>query len=97
MLCQQGDIFGAFPEGRQVDGNDTEAVEEVFPEGAAFNGFGQVPVGGGDDADVQLDALLAAHLHELPLLDHPQQLGLDIEAEIGDLVEEEGAMIGQFE
>ena len=63
----------------------------------ALDGLAQVPVGRSDDADVQLDALLAAHLHELPLLDHPQELGLDVEAEIGDFVEEKGAVIGQFE
>ena len=97
MLRQQRNVAGALPQRRQADGDDAEAVKEVFPKGAALDGLAQVPVGGGDDADVQLDALLAAHLHELPLLDHPEELGLDVEAEIGDLVEEKGAVIGQFE
>ena len=71
-----------------MDGDDAQAVEQVFPEGAGLDGFFKIPVGRGDDADVQLDALLAPHLHELPFLDHPEELGLDIEAEIGDLIEE---------
>ena len=80
-----------------MDGNDAEPVVEVLPEGARLDGFLQVAVGRGDDADIQFNAFLAPHLHELPFLDHPQELGLDIQAQVADLVEEKGPVIGQFE
>ena len=34
MLHQQRNVPGAFPQGRQMDGDDAEAVKEVFAEGA---------------------------------------------------------------
>ncbi len=57
----------------------------------------QVAVGGGDDADVGLGRVLGAQPHELALLQHPQQLGLHGEGHLADLVQQQGAAVGQFE
>ncbi len=57
----------------------------------------QVPVGGGDDAHVHPLQILAADAAELTLLQHAQQLGLRGERHLPDLVEEDGAAVGQLE
>ena len=57
----------------------------------------QIDVGRGDDADVDLDRLDAAEAHELALLDDAQQLGLGLERDVADLVEEDRALVGQLE
>ena len=57
----------------------------------------QVDVGRGDDPDVDLDRLHAAEAHEIALLDHAQQLGLRLERDVADLVEEDAALVGEVE
>ena len=74
-----------------------QAVEEVLAEAAFFHLLLQVDVGGGDDADVDLDRLHAAEAHELALLHHPQQLGLRLDRDVANLVEEDAALVGQVE
>ena len=74
------------PQGRDIDGEDGKAVEQVIPEGARRHGLPKIPVGGGDDPDIDLDRLTAAHPGELLLLEHPQQLGLQVQGELADLV-----------
>src|SRR5207247_1055478 len=57
----------------------------------------EIAVGGGDDADVDMDALLATDAHELALLDHAQQLRLERGGELADLIEEDRALIRELE
>ena len=40
---------------------------------------------------------MAAHLGDLALFHGPEQLGLDLEADVADFVKEQGAVLGQFE
>jgi hypothetical protein len=53
----------------------------------------QVAIGGGDDADVHALQPCAAEPHELALLEHAQQLGLDGWRHLADFVEEEHAAV----
>ena len=49
------------------------------------------------DADVDLDRLCCRQAARTPLLKHAQQLGLHLERDIADLVEEERAAVGELE
>ena len=91
MRGEQRDILLAVAQRRQVERDDVEAVEEVFAEAALFDGLLQVDVGGGDDADVDLDFVGAAEMHEAAVLQHAQDLGLHIHAHGADFVEEQRA------
>ena len=97
VLGEQGNVFAAGAQRRQVDGDDVEAVEEVFAEAAVAHRLAQVDVGGGDDAHVHLNLLNAAQVHEAAVLQHAQDLGLRVHAHGGDLVQEERAAVGDFE
>jgi hypothetical protein len=97
VCCEERDIFAAGAEGRQLQADDVEAVEEVFAEAALADGVLQVDVGGGDDADVDLDLLHAAEMHEAAVLEDAQNLGLHVHAHGADLVEEESTAVGDFE
>ena len=57
----------------------------------------QVLVGGGDAAEIHFDLLIAAHPHDLLLLQHAQQVGLGPQADVADLVQKYRAAIGHFE
>src|SRR5207253_6290238 len=57
----------------------------------------QRPVRGGDDPDVAPDRLRAADPLELLLLEHAKQLRLEVQRQVADLVEEEGAAVCELE
>ena len=57
----------------------------------------EIFVGGGEDADVDFDCVGAAEAHEFALLDDAKQFGLRFRADGADFVEEDGALIGDFE
>src|SRR5947199_22969 len=56
-----------------------------------------VAVGGGDDADVDGVRLRRADRPHLHLLEHPQELYLETRRQLGDLVEEDRAVVGAAE
>ncbi len=74
-----------------------ESVEEIFAEAAFADGGAQIDIGGGDDADVHLDLLGAAELHEAAVLEDAEDLGLGLHGHGADLVEEDGAAVGDLE
>src|SRR5581483_8435724 len=94
---QLGDVFLLLPKWRQMQGNDIEPVEQVLPEPALLDLLGQVAVGGGNDPHVHLDWRGAADALELALLQHTQQLALRGQGHLPNLVQEDGAMVGQLE
>ncbi len=96
MGGEQRDVFAARAQGRQFKGDDVEAVEEIFAEAAFADGNLEVDVGGGDDADVDLDLLHAAEVHEAAVLEDALDLGLHVHAHGADLIEEESAAVGYF-
>ena len=94
---QQRDVFLALAQRRQLHRDDVQPVVQVLAEPPVVHHRAQVDVGGRDDAHVHLDRVDAAEAHELALLDHAQQLGLRLERDVADLVEEDAALVGDLE
>jgi hypothetical protein len=91
------DVLLALAQRRQVQGHDVQPVEEVVAECPLAHRGAQIRVRGGQHADVDGNWPLAAHALDLALLQHAQQLGLQIEAQRADLVQEHGAAVRQLE
>ena len=70
---------------------------EIHAEGAALHLGGEVAIGGGYQADVELPGACAADTLELALLQDAQQLGLQLRSQLADLVEKNGAALGHLE
>ena len=94
---EQRNVLPALAQGRQLDGDDVQPIVQILPERAVRDHPLQVDVGGGDDPDVHLDGVDAPQPPELPLLDHPQQLGLGFQRDRADFVEEDASLIGHLE
>src|SRR5687768_4474733 len=75
-FAQRHDIDGTLAQGRDLDVEDPEPIEQVLAKVAALDGFAQVAVGRGDDADVRFQEARPAEPLELALLQHPQELCL---------------------
>ena len=95
-LRQRNNVFPAFPQGREDDMDGVDAVVQVFAETAFPYQLFQVHVGGADKPDIHRDGLGAAHAHHAPALNHPQQLGLQVQRDIADFVQEECSAVGLF-
>src|SRR5437762_222353 len=94
---QRQDVFGALAERWKRDRKDVEAVEEVFTELPRGQGVGGRTVRGGNDPAGHVELLAAADATERIVLQDPQELGLHRNLHLCDLVEEEGAPVGELE
>src|SRR2546422_7900626 len=90
---QQGDVLASFPEGRQLDRDDVEAIEEILAQDVLLHGLLEIAVRRRDQADIDLHVLRFADAPDLSLLDRPEQLDLERLRDLGDLVEEERAAV----
>jgi len=55
MPRQRLDILGPLAQRRQAQVHDVQAIEQVLAERAAFDRFGEIAIGGCDNANVDLD------------------------------------------
>ena len=84
-------------QGRRAERHHVEPEVEVLAEAPRLDLLAELLVGRRDDAHVDLDHPLAADAAELAGLQRPQHLGLGGQAHVADLVEEEGAAVGDLE
>src|ERR1035438_8187020 len=82
---------------RHVDVDDLDAVVQILPEGALGDFGFQILIGRRQKAHVDGDGTVAAHAFQDALLQHAENLGLRGEAEVADLVQEQGASVGLLE
>jgi hypothetical protein len=96
-IDQDRDVLLAPAQGRDDDGNDVQAIEEVRPETAVLDQGVEVPVGRGDDPNVGPQRLVRAQPGELAVLEETEQLDLGRGGKVADLVEKDGASGRGFE
>lgn len=97
MGDEHGDVVLAFAEGGHGDGDDVEAVEEIFAEAAVADELVEVFVGGGEDADVDVDGEVVADAADFLFLEDAEQAALELGGHGPDFVEEQGAAVGVME
>ena len=54
-----GDILFSFSEWRSRDPEDIQAIIQIAAETAVMNRFSEIPVGGGNDTNVEFNGLVA--------------------------------------
>ena len=80
-----------------MDREDVQPVEQVRPELLLLDELAEIAVGRRDQPRVAAQRARAAQPLELALLQHAQQLRLQLQRDLADLVEEHGALVGQLE
>lgn len=86
----------ALTQGRNLDGQDGQAVIEVQPEISLSDFLRQVLIRRRNDPDVDRDAMLTAYRADILFLEDPQQAVLQDIRHISDFVEEQRPAIGRF-
>ena len=94
---ERQDVLAARAQRLDCDRDDVEPEVEVLAEAAGGDGIAEVAVGGGHHAHVDVPRLRRAHSLHLAVLEHAQQLGLELGRDLADLVEEERAAVGALE
>ncbi len=97
MAHEIWDVFTALAQGGDADREDVEPIEEIGAETAGGDFMGEIAMGGGDEANVNGDRHVAADALNGFFLQHAQEHDLDLARQLRDLVEKEGALVGQFE
>ena len=94
---ERADVFGPRAKRRHVEPGLVEAVIEIAPEGAFFDGFEQIDVGGGDDPHIHRDFAGAPEAVVRSAIEDAQELDLELQIQFSDFVEEQRAAVGDFE
>src|SRR5712691_12679698 len=97
MRGEQRDIGGALAQRWEPDLDRIETKQQIFAEAPGFHLGLDVGVGGRNDAYVRTPRARRANALVLAGLEHAQQLRLLRERQIGDLVEEQRAALGELE
>ncbi len=97
MLAQQRNVLTPIAQWRQEDRHHIDAEIQVGAKLALADRFFEVLVGGADQSHIDMDRLGPADTFEFPLLQHPQQFGLEGGGNLADLVEKQGSAMGQLE
>ena len=98
VLHQAFEITGALPQGRQLHGQDVETVVEIFAEVPGLDLFGQIAVGRGDHAHVDLAHQILTEALDFTLLERAKQLRLRAKcASSPTSSRNRVALIGEFE
>jgi hypothetical protein len=90
---EEENIISTFSQSRKPNGKDVQAIKQVLTEASVGNFVLQAAVGRGDDTHVHLLCSRPSQRFELTFLQHAKQLGLQIERELANLVQEQGAPV----
>lgn len=95
VVDQQRDILLSFRERRKLDLDDVQPIIEVVPKLPRGYKSIDIPMTGGDDANVHLDRAGPAERNELFLLQHAEQSDLECGRGVSDLVQKQRPVVGQ--
>ena len=96
ILGEQDDVALALGERRHHDGKDVQTVVQVLAEKLLLHQLLEVAAGGGEEAHVGMQLLVAADAREGAFLQEAQEFDLSLHGQVADLVEEERAAVRGF-
>src|SRR6056297_1608078 len=93
---QRENVGLALPQGRDRYREYAQPVIKVLPESTRFNLGAEVPVGSGNNANIDRDGPVVTDRFELVFLKYAQQLALKRQRNLADLVQEQRAAVGEL-
>ena len=94
MLRQRRHVGQAFAQRRHPHRQHAEPVKKIFAKAAFGHGTGQVGVRGRDHPNIDRLAAAGTHLVDGVLLQKAQQVGLQLQRQVGNLIQKQGAAGG---
>ena len=97
VIEEERDVFPPLAQRRKLDLDRVEAEQQVLPEALCVRQLIDRNVGGSDNPNVDGDRLVRTDRDDLPLLERSEQLGLQMQRQVADFVEEQRAVVGGLE
>src|SRR5205085_8534669 len=96
MFDERRDVFASLAQGRDVERDDVQTIEEVGAEALLLHFLRKVAIGGGDDAHVGRAVARRADAAVTSLFEQVQQLHLRGRRQLAHFVEKERRAFGRF-
>ena len=93
VLAEQRDVLGPLAQRRHAQRDRVDAEVEILAQLAVAQRRVEIDVGRADQPEVHADDAVAADRAVLALLQHAQQLGLQVRRHLADLVEQQRARL----
>ena len=97
MCHQAGNVFAAVTQRGQLDRKHIQAIVQIIAELPFPHHLREITIGCGHQANVHLMRPSAAQALKFLFLQYTQQFGLQGRRNIAHLIQEESALVGQFE
>ena len=97
IFGEQRNVFDALAKRGDENGDDMDAIVEVFAEASLAYHLFEVFVGGADEAEIHANRFFAAEAREGALFEYAKEFALERGSEGGDFVEEERAIVGELD
>src|ERR1700683_719102 len=94
---QQRNIAAPLAQRGQLDLNDVQTKVEILPESPVANGRVEIAVRRGQDSRMHAHAFVRSDRLDFALLQCAQELRLQIEGQISNLIQKQGAFVGSCE
>src|SRR5262245_31745396 len=94
---QRRNVLAPIAQRRQTDLDRVQPEKKILPKPARAHLFAEDRVRGGDDAHVDVTGSRRADTLEIAGLQHAQELWLEVERNVGNLVEKQRAAVGELE
>ena len=97
VIAEQRDVFGPLAQRRHAQRDRVDAEVQVLAQAALTQRHLEVDVGRADQSEIDRDQAIAADRPILALLQHAQQLRLQVRRHLADLVEQQRAALRHLE
>ena len=94
--CQRQYVARALCQRGHAQFERADAKVQIFTKLAPANGVAQILVGGGNHPHVEVSHPLTAQAYQHALLQHAQQLGLQVNWHLGNFIQKQRAALGLF-
>ena len=96
-LCQFQNVVPPLAQGRHVEAEQVEPMEQVFAKSAFRDKQLEVPVRRRNDPDIHRNFPRAAHPPDFPVFNRGQYFGLHRRGEAGQFIQKQGPSVGRLE
>ena len=96
-MRQQGDVLPPLPQRRNGDIHHAQAVKQILAEVSLRNGLIRRNIDAGEHPHIHVGLRDTAHPPDHPVLQHPQELGLDADVHGIKFIQQKGAVVGLLE
>ena len=96
MLTQQQNVLCSFAQGRQMDFDGIDAVQQILPETPVFNHFVQGHIGCRNHPHIDGACLIGTHPGDYAVLQRRKQFSLQSGGEVADFIQKNSTPVGCF-